>query len=76
MEPHPARAAVQLFFTVAASLTGLGAALSVLAADEKSDVGGVIGALGALATICGWLLLSLGYARLYAQWTESWCTAC
>ncbi|HEY6594739.1 MAG TPA: hypothetical protein VI011_11625 [Asanoa sp.] len=60
------------FFTVAASLTGLGAALSVMAADEKSDVGGVI----ALATICAWLLLSLGYARFYAQWTQWRFPAC
>jgi hypothetical protein len=64
------------FFTVAASLTGLGAALSVIAADENSDVGGVISSLGVLTTICAWLLLSLGYARFYAQWTDWRFPAC
>jgi hypothetical protein len=58
------------FFTVAASLTGLGAATAVISADTNSELGSAIGALGALTTICAWLLLSLGYARFYAQWTD------
>ncbi|MEV4538912.1 DUF1345 domain-containing protein [Asanoa sp. NPDC049518] len=57
------------FFTVAASITGLGASLDVLAVDENSDYSGLVQGLGAFVTICAWLLLQLGYARFYAQWT-------
>ncbi|WP_090791950.1 DUF1345 domain-containing protein [Asanoa ishikariensis] len=58
------------FFTVAASITGLGASLDVLAVDENSDYSGLVQGLGAFVTICAWLLLQLGYARFYAQWTD------
>ena len=54
--------------TVAASLTGLGAALDVLWPDSKTNPAGVT-ELGAFVMICAWLLLHLGYARFYSQWT-------
>jgi len=58
------------FFTVAASITGLGAALDVLAADEGSHYDGLVQGLGVIVVLCAWLLLQLGYARFYAQWTD------
>ncbi len=58
------------FFTAAASITGLGASLDVLAVDENSDYSGLVEGLGAFVTICAWMLLQLGYARFYAQWTD------
>jgi uncharacterized membrane protein len=58
------------FFTVAASLTGLGAALDVIEADDATETGEFVTGLGVIVVICAWLLLSLGYARFYAQWTD------
>jgi len=58
------------FFTAAASITGLGASLDVLAVDENSDYSGLVQGLGAFVTICAWALLQLGYARFYSQWTD------
>ncbi|GAA1884478.1 hypothetical protein GCM10009687_61130 [Asanoa iriomotensis] len=57
------------FFTVAASVTGLGASLDVLAVDQNSDFSGLVQGLGAFVTFCAWLLLQVGYARFYAQWS-------
>jgi hypothetical protein len=58
------------FFTVAASITGLGASLDVLAVDENSDFSGLVQGLGAFVTVTAWLLLQLGYARFYMQWPD------
>jgi uncharacterized membrane protein len=58
------------FLTVAASLTGLGAALDVLNAQEGTEYGSLVTGLGVVVVICAWLLLSLGYARFYAHWTD------
>jgi hypothetical protein len=58
------------FPAVAASLTGLGAALEVMYADNGTEYGGVITGLGVVVTICAWMLLSLGYARFYSHWTQ------
>ncbi|WP_203710055.1 DUF1345 domain-containing protein [Asanoa siamensis] len=55
------------FFTAAASITGLGASLDVLAVDENSDYSGLVQGLGAFVTFTAWLLLQVGYARFYAQ---------
>jgi uncharacterized membrane protein len=55
--------------TIGASLTGLSAALDALRGpDGERD--GVVTGLSAWAMICAWLLLSLGYARFYSQWTQ------
>jgi uncharacterized membrane protein len=58
------------FFTVAASLTGLGAALDVIDANDTTETGDLVTGLGVIVVICAWLLLSLGYARFYRQWTQ------
>jgi hypothetical protein len=58
------------FVTVAASLTGLGAALDVLNASDETQYGPVVTGLGVIVVICAWLLLSFGYARFYSNWTE------
>jgi uncharacterized membrane protein len=68
--PTPLGRRASFFTTAAASLTGLGAALDVLAASDNSDLGPVVTGLGVTVVICAWLLLSLGYARFYATWTE------
>jgi uncharacterized membrane protein len=57
-------------FTVAASLTGLSAALDVLADHNDSEYASLITGLGVVVVICAWLLLHLGYARFYAQWRD------
>lgn len=59
-----------IFFTVAASVTGLGAALAVIANKDSGEVGTVVTGLGVVVVICAWLLLHVGYARFYAQWTD------
>ena len=58
------------FFTVAASVTGLGAALDVVSVDDNSDLGSVVPGLGVIVTIGAWMLLQLGYARFYSHWTQ------
>lgn len=58
------------FFTVAASITGLGASLDVVNVDERSDLSNLVQGLGAIVTICAWMLLQLGYARFYSQWSD------
>ena len=58
------------FTTVAASLTGLGAALDVLNASDESDYGPIVIGLGVVIVICAWLLLAIGYARFYSNWTD------
>jgi uncharacterized membrane protein len=74
---HPVWSRRLSFFpTVAASLTGLGAALDVMHADNATEYGGLITGLGAVVTVCAWMLLSLGYARFYAQWTDWRFPAC
>ena len=55
--------------TAAASLTGLGAALAVLSNDDV-EYGPVITGLGAMAMVCAWMLLHVGYARFYATWAS------
>jgi uncharacterized membrane protein len=55
--------------TVAASLTGLGAALDSLSTPQDHRSGLVTG-LSAWVMLCAWLLLNLGYARFYAQSTQ------
>jgi hypothetical protein len=55
--------------TIGASLTGLSAALDALHGPNGERYGKVTG-LGAWVMICAWLLLSLGYARFYSQWTQ------
>jgi uncharacterized membrane protein len=63
-----------IFFTVAASLTGFGAALAVIAnkdgGQDGNEVGSLVTGLGVVVVICAWLLLHVGYARFYAQWTD------
>jgi uncharacterized membrane protein len=59
-----------IFFTVAASVTGLSAALSVIANKDTGELGDVVTGLGVAVVLCAWLLLHVGYARYYAQWTD------
>jgi len=56
------------FFTVAASATGLGAALDVLYLGDESDIGALLRGLGVIVMICAWMLLHVGYAYYYTQW--------
>ena len=58
------------FTTIAASLTGLGAALDVLNASDETQYGPIVTGLGVIVVVCAWLLLSLGYARFYSNWTD------
>ncbi|MBB5869749.1 putative membrane protein [Allocatelliglobosispora scoriae] len=64
------------FFTAAASLTGLGAALDVLGDSDKDEYTSLITGLGVVVMVAAWMLLHLGYARFYAQWTEWRFPAC
>jgi uncharacterized membrane protein len=57
------------FFTVAASVTGLGAALDVLYLGDESEVGTLLKGLGVIVVICAWMLLHVGYAYYYTQWS-------
>ena len=57
-------------FTVAASLTGLSAALDVLQGFE-GDIAPVIESLSVVTIICAWMLLHVGYARFYAAWDSA-----
>jgi uncharacterized membrane protein len=54
-------------FTVAASLTGLSAALDVLQGFE-GNLAPVLESLSVVTVICAWMLLHLGYARFYQAW--------
>jgi uncharacterized membrane protein len=54
-------------FTVAASLTGLSAALDVLQGFE-GDLAPVLEGLSVVTVTCAWMLLHLGYARFYEAW--------
>jgi uncharacterized membrane protein len=56
--------------TVAASITGLNAALSVLADGDDEDYTTLVSGLGVLAMICAWVLLHSGYARFYSYWSQ------
>lgn len=56
--------------TVAASVTGLTAALNVLGNSGETDYSEVIEILGVMAVICAWLLLHAGYAGFYATWRD------
>jgi uncharacterized membrane protein len=58
------------FLTVAASITGLTAALDVLGSKDYTDLGPIINGLGVLVVICAWMLLHIGYARFYATWRD------
>jgi uncharacterized membrane protein len=62
--------------TVAASLTGMNAALSVLADREDEAYTELVGGLGVIAMICAWVLLHSGYARFYSYWHEWKFPAC
>jgi uncharacterized membrane protein len=55
--------------TIGASMTGLSAALDALHGPDGERRGAVTG-LSAWVMICAWLLLSIGYARFYSQWTQ------
>jgi hypothetical protein len=56
--------------TVAASVTGLYAALYAIGASDTSDFAPVVKGLGVVVMVCAWMLLHVGYARFYAQWPE------
>ena len=62
--------------TVAASLTGMNAARSVLADGENEDYGALLRGLGVLAMVSAWVLLHSGYARFYSFWHEWKFPAC
>ncbi|GIH04841.1 hypothetical protein Rhe02_29080 [Rhizocola hellebori] len=62
--------------TVAASLTGMNAALSALADHEDEAIGAVVPGLGVLAMVSAWVLLHSGYARFYSYWSEWKFPAC
>ncbi len=55
------------FFTVAASITGLGTALNVLAHRDESEISALVTGLGVIVMICAWMLLHVGYAYYYAR---------
>ncbi len=57
-------------FTVAASLTGLSAALDVLHGFE-GELAPIIEGLSVTTVICAWLLLHTGYGRYYAAWDRA-----
>ncbi len=57
-------------FTVAASVTGLTAALDVLSNKQFGELAPLTNGLGATTVICAWLLLHVGYARYYAAWND------
>jgi len=57
-------------FTLAASLTGLSAALDVLEGDE-GHLADAIEPLSVVTIICAWMLLHVGYARFYAAWDRA-----
>jgi uncharacterized membrane protein len=63
---------IGFLMTVAASLTGLGAALDVLSAGggDDDEYGVLVRGLGVIVMGCAWMLLHAGYARFYAHWTE------
>ena len=53
------------FFTFIASLTGLAAAIDVVAFRDSTELASVIRGLGVVGVIAAWLLLQTGYARFY-----------
>ena len=57
-------------FTVAASLTGLSAALDVLHGFD-GELEPVIQGLSVVTIMCAWMLLHIGYARFYAAWDRA-----
>lgn len=61
---------VSFLLTVAASLTGVSAALTVLADTGDDDFSPLVRAMGVLAMICAWTLLHSGYARFYSFWPD------
>ncbi|MCD0446172.1 DUF1345 domain-containing protein [Glycomyces sp. A-F 0318] len=72
-EPEPAAGGRGLLmsryrfaFTLAASLTGVGAAVDLLTADGRDAVEAVVQVAAIVATGLAWLLLHSGYARFYA----------
>lgn len=62
--------------TVAASLTGLGAALNVLDTPTEHEYGPTVRVLGVIVIVCAWILLHVGYARFYSHWTQWRFPAC
>lgn len=56
----------QFAFTIAASLTGVGAAIDMLTADGGDAVEAVVQVAAVIATGLAWMLLHSGYARFYA----------
>lgn len=56
----------QFAFTLAASLTGVGAAADLLVADSRDAVEAVVQVAAVIATGLAWMLLHSGYARFYA----------
>jgi uncharacterized membrane protein len=60
-------ARINFAFTLVASVVGMASAGAVL--EHGKDVGysDVIRPLGAVAIVCGWMLLHVGYARFYAR---------
>ncbi len=56
--------------SMAASFTGLNAALSVLADPDDDEFGSLVRGMGVLAMVCAWGLLHAGYARFYSHFTQ------
>jgi uncharacterized membrane protein len=67
MARGPGRRRFSFFLTVAASLTGLGAATNVLT-TEDTEYSDLVTGLGVIVMISAWMLLQVGYARYYSQW--------
>lgn len=67
---------IGFLLTVAASMTGLGAALAVLSGGAGGDFGLLVRALGVVVMMCAWMLLHVGYARFYAHWDQWRFPAC
>jgi uncharacterized membrane protein len=59
-------------FTAAASITGMGAALTMALSDPHDQYHNVLDLFAVLAIMLGWVLLHAGYARFYgALYRES-----
>ena len=69
-DPVTRRPRFAFVLTVAASLTGLGAALNVLV-GFGGDLAPVITGLSVTTVLTSWLLLHVGYARFYATWDST-----
>jgi uncharacterized membrane protein len=61
---------ISFFLSMVASLTGLNAALSVLADIGDDDYGLVVRGLGVITMIFAWMLLHVGYARFYKYFSQ------